>query len=127
MFSHVVVGTNDLNAAKHFYDTVMGSLGHEPGALAGDRVIYASPTGILVVTTPFDGNDATNGNGITIGLNAPGRDAVDTFHSRGIDAGGTDEGKPGPWPAIPNSYAAYLRDPVGNKLVAWCIVPEGSE
>ena len=127
MFSHVVVGANDLEAAKEFYDTLMDSLGHEPGTPAGDRVIYSSESGILVVTRPFDGNGATNGNGITIGLNAPGRDAIDAFHRRGIEAGGTDAGEPGARAAIPNSYAAYLRDPVGNKLVAWCILPEGGE
>jgi predicted lactoylglutathione lyase len=47
--------------------------------------------------------------------------SVDNFHSAGIAAGGKSEGAPGPRDAIPKSYAAYLRDPTGNKLVAWCV------
>lgn len=121
MFSHVVVGANDIPAAKKFYDAIMGALGHPPGNEMEDRVVYAGDTGILMVTKPYDGNVATFGNGCTIGLVAPGPKAVDAFHEVGQEAGGTDEGAPGPRPAIPNSYAAYLRDPTGNKLVAWCV------
>ena len=87
----------------------------------GERVIYAAETGILMVTKPIDGDAATFGNGITIGLTAPNVAAVDAFHAGGVAAGGADEGAPGPRAAIPNSYAAYLRDPTGNKLVAWCV------
>jgi len=121
MFSHIVVGADDLSAAKRFYDAALGALGYEPGAEMGDRVIYSAPTGILMVTKPFDGGPASFGNGITIGLAAPNAAAVDAFHSGGLAAGGRDEGAPGPRPAIPNSYAAYVRDPTGNKLVAWCV------
>lgn len=121
MYSHVVVGANNVEEAKNFYDAVMGALGYAPGNLMGDRVIYASDAGILMVTKPYDGNEATFGNGITIGLNAPSTDAVDAFHRAGMSAGGSDEGAPGPRPAIPGSYAAYLRDPTGNKILAWCV------
>lgn len=121
MFTHFVVGADDLPAAKAFYDAALGALGHEPGQDAGDRLIYSSGGSILMVTKPFDGQAATFGNGVTIGLSAPSADAVDAFHANGIAAGGSDEGAPGPRPAIPNSYSAYLRDPTGNKLVAWCI------
>ena len=121
MFTHIVVGADDLSAAKTFYDQALGALGHAPGAEAGDRVIYATGSGILMVTKPFDGNPACFGNGITIGLSAPNVAAVDAFHANGIAAGGSCAGAPGPRDAIPNSYAAYVRDPVGNKLVAWCV------
>jgi len=121
MFSHIVVGADDISAAKRFYDAALGALGYEPGAEMGDRVIYSASTGILMVTKPFDGGPATFGNGITIGLTAPTVEAVDAFHANGVAAGGRDEGAPGPRAAIPNSYAAYLRDPTGNKLVAWCV------
>jgi hypothetical protein len=87
----------------------------------GDRVIYAADTGIFMITKPYDGARATFGNGVTIGLNAPDPAAVDAFHQGGVSAGGRCEGPPGPRTAIPNSYAAYLRDPTGNKLVAWCV------
>ena len=121
MFSHIVVGADDLASAKRFYDAALGALGYGPGAEAGDRVIYSSDAGILMVTKPFDGNAATFGNGVTIGLTAPNPAAVDAFHQGGVAAGGRDAGAPGPRAAIPNSYAAYLRDPTGNKLVAWCV------
>jgi hypothetical protein len=121
MFTHLVVGANDLSAAKNFYDAALGALGHGPGAEMGGRVIYSTDAGTLMVTKPLDGNPACFGNGITIGLAAPSVAAVDAFHALGIAAGGADAGAPGPRDAIPNSYAAYLRDPTGNKLVAWCV------
>jgi catechol 2,3-dioxygenase-like lactoylglutathione lyase family enzyme len=122
MFTHLVVGANDIPAARKFYDAALGALGHAPGTDAGpDRIVYASPAGMLLLTKPIDGNAASFGNGITIGLNAPDVAAVDAFHAQGVAAGGSDEGTPGPREAIPNSYAAYLRDPTGNKLVAWCV------
>ncbi len=121
MFSHVCVGAKDLKATKAFYDTVLGALGHAAGIESADRIIYTADGGILVAMTPYDGNPATSGNGVTVGFNAPNAAAVDAFHAEGIKAGGTDEGAPGPRPAIENSYSAYLRDPAGNKLVAWCV------
>jgi len=121
MFSHIVVGADDLSAAKRFYDAALGALGYGPGVEAGERVIYSAETGILMVTKPINGASASFGNGGTIGLTAPNVTAVDAFHADGVAAGGSDEGAPGPRAAIPNSYAAYLRDPTGNKLVAWCV------
>lgn len=121
MFSHIVVGADDLSAAKRFYDAALGALGYGPGAEMGERVIYSAEGGILMVTKPIDGAPASFGNGVTIGLTAPSVAAVDAFHAGGVAAGGRDEGAPGPRAAIPNSYAAYLRDPTGNKLVAWCV------
>jgi hypothetical protein len=121
MFTHLVVGTNDLGGAKTFYDAALAPLGHGPGADAGNRIVYMAGTGILVVTVPIDGNPASFGNGITIGLTAPDVSAVDSFYAQGLASGGTCAGAPGPREAIPNSYAAYLFDPTGNKLVAWCV------
>lgn len=121
MFSHIVLGTNDIPAAKKFYDAILGTLGHARGNDLGDRVIYSAESGILMITQPYDGKTATFGNGVTVGLSAATPEAVDAFHAAGLDAGGTDEGAPGARPAIPNSYAAYLRDPTGNKILAWCV------
>ena len=119
MFTHIVVGANDIAAAKKFYDAALGALGHGEGVLMGDRVIYSTESGALMVTKPIDGNPACYGNGVTIGLSASNPAAIDAFHAQGLAAGGTDAGAPGPRDAMPNSYAAYLRDPTGNKLVAW--------
>ena len=121
LFSHIVLGANDIPAAKTFYDAIFTALGYGPGNDMGDRVLYATDGGMLLVTKPHDGNEATFGNGVTVGLNAVTPDVVDAFHAAGIAAGGSDEGAPGPRPAIPNSYAAYLRDPTGNKVLAWCV------
>ncbi len=123
MFSHIVLGADDIAAAKKFYDAALTPLGHGPGAETPDgaRVIYQAASGILMITKPLNGEPATFANGGTIGLSAPDSDAVDKFHAAGIAAGGVDEGAPGPREAIPGSYAAYLRDPTGNKIVAWCI------
>lgn len=121
MYSHIVLGANDIEAARAFYDAALGALGHAPGNPMGDRVIYASEQGLLMITKPFDGKPACFGNGVTIGFNASSPEAVDAFHAAGLGAGGSDEGAPGPRPAIPNSYAAYLRDPTGNKILAWCV------
>lgn len=121
MFSHIFVGADDLAAAKIFYDAALGAIGHGSGNVVGDRVIYATGNAIFAVSKPLDGHPATFANGGTIGFSGPTPESIDAFHREGLAAGGSDEGAPGPRPAIPNSYAAYLRDPTGNKLVAWCV------
>lgn len=123
MFSHIVLGADDIPAAKKFYDAILGALGQGEGTMTPDeaRVIYQGEDGILMITKPYNGEPATFANGGTIGLNAPTADSVDAFYAAGLASGGTDAGAPGPRPAIPGSYAAYLRDPTGNKLVAWCM------
>jgi len=123
MFTHIVLGADDIQAAKKFYDAALGALGHQPGNVTPDgiRVIYQGEAGMLMITKPINGKPATFANGGTVGLAASGPEAVDAFHKAGLAAGGTDDGAPGPRPAIPGSYAAYLRDPTGNKLVAWCV------
>lgn len=123
MFSHIVLGANDIPAAKEFYDATMGALGYAAGAETpdGSRVIYQAETGILLITKPYNGEAATYANGGTVGLTAANVEAVNAFHAAGLAAGGTDDGAPGPRSAIPGSYAAYLRDPTGNKILAWCM------
>lgn len=126
MFSHIVLGADDIAAAQKFYDAALAPLGHGPGVETPDgaRVIYQADSGILMITKPLNGEPATFANGGTLGFAAPNPEAVDAFHSAGIKAGGSDEGAPGPRPAIPGSYGAYLRDPTGNKIVAWCMKAE---
>ncbi len=123
MFSHIVLGADDIPVAKKFYDAVLAPLGHGPGMETpdGSRVIYHAESGILMITHPYNGEPASHANGGTVGFAAPSAEAVDAFHAAGMSAGGLDEGGPGPREAIPGSYAAYLRDPTGNKLVAWCV------
>ncbi|MBK3400981.1 MULTISPECIES: VOC family protein [Methylobacterium] len=118
MFTHVMIGSNDLARARLFYDATFAALGGGPGATdARGRLIYAHAGGRLMVTTPIDGNPATAANGGTIGLAAASRDQVLAWHRAGIAQGGTAIESP-PSERPNGAFVAYLRDPDGNKLTA---------
>lgn len=123
MFSHVTLGTNNLERAEKFYDAVMGALGHPVLFKFPPNVIsYGTPTGEkLFVLTPFDQKEARPGNGVHAAFKVDDRALVDAFHKAALANGGTDEGAPGPRPHYhPNYYGAYVRDPDGNKIQAVC-------
>jgi catechol 2,3-dioxygenase-like lactoylglutathione lyase family enzyme len=120
MFSHVMIGTNDLDKAKSFYDKLLGTLGVQPGAVDRHRVFYRTKTGTFSVSKPIDGKPATPANGGTIGFAAASVEEADAWHAAGIANGGTACENP---PGIREGggvklYIAYLRDPDGNKLCA---------
>jgi catechol 2,3-dioxygenase-like lactoylglutathione lyase family enzyme len=126
MFSHVTVGSNDIPRAKRFYDSVTTALGLKRHADHPEALGYGSPDGRpqLWIVRPLDKKAASVGNGITIGLNATNRSAVDTAHAAALASGGTDEGKPGVRAHYhPNYYGAYVRDPDGNKVCIVCHKP----
>ena len=120
MFSHVMIGTNDLPKAKAFYDAVLGTLGVKPGFVDRHRVFWRTPTGVFSVTTPIDGKPATIGNGGTVGFAVTGPEQADAWHAAGVANGGsTCEDPPGIRSGgMGQMYLAYLRDPDGNKLCA---------
>lgn len=121
MFSHIMIGANDVEAAKTFYDAVLGALGVSPGVMdPNGRCFYRTATGIFAVTPPIDGEPATHGNGTTIGFAAENPDQADAWHAAGIASGGTTcEDPPGVREgAAGKLYLAYLRDPSGNKICA---------
>ncbi len=122
MFSHVMLGSDDIAAAKRFYDAALGTLGVGEGTIdARGRLVYQHGGGRFVVTRPIDGAPARSANGGTIGFVAPSPDAVDAWHAAGLAHGGTAiEDPPGPRDATEGRvlYLAYLRDPAGNKLCA---------
>lgn len=121
MFTHVMVGTNDLEASKKFYDAVLGTLGIPPGVYGSEtRFFYRSPIGSFGVTKPINKEKAVHANGGTIGFAAKSEEQVYAFHAAGIANGGqTCEDPPGPRSgAIGNYFIAYLRDPDGNKICA---------
>ena len=120
MFSHIMVGTNDLTRAKGFYDALLGVLGVGPGFVDGHRAFYRSPTGVFAVSSPIDGEPATLANGGTIGFACASPEQVEAWHAAGLAAGGTSiEDPPGVREGGTGKlYLAYLRDPDGNKLCA---------
>ena len=126
IFTHNCVGTNDLERAGRFYDAALAPLGiGRLGGFLDQGLAYGVRAAEFLVLRPLDDSAATPGNGVTIGFKAPNRVAVDEFHRAGLAAGGSDEGAPGVRGAVPNAHGAYLRDPDGNKLCAYCFKAEG--
>ena len=120
MFSHVMLGVNDLEASRKFYDALLGTLGISPGFANKNRYFYRSPTGTFAITTPINGEPACHGNGSTIGFNVASPEQGDAFHAAGIANGGSTCEEPpgfrdGP---VGQLYLAYVRDPDGNKICA---------
>jgi catechol 2,3-dioxygenase-like lactoylglutathione lyase family enzyme len=121
MFSHVMLGANDVEASKVFYDAILGALGYEAGVFDDKgRVFYFTPTGIFAITKPIDGQAATPGNGSTVGFAVKGPAEANAWHEAGLANGGIAcEDPPGVREgAVGKLYLAYLRDPSGNKLCA---------
>ena len=121
MYSHMMVGSNDIDRSKAFYDALFASVGGKPAIMdPKGRLIYMHNGAMFLVTKPIDGEAATPGNGMTIGfaMNSPAE--CDAWHAAGVAAGGKAiEDPPGlrENPGM-NLYLAYLRDPDGNKLCA---------
>ena len=118
IFSHIVVGTNDLEKARGFYDDTLGALGIKRLIDLPARSIWGNGVPEFIVTKPIDGDAASHGNGNTIGFLAADSGAIDKFYAAALAKGGVCEGKPGLRPQIPGLYGAYVRDPDGNKLCA---------
>ncbi|WP_294391958.1 VOC family protein [uncultured Sphingomonas sp.] len=122
MFSHIVVGADDVDTSRTFYDAALGALGIAAGEVdERKRAVYVHAGGRLLVTRPIDGEPASPANGGTIGFAAASPGAVDAWHAAGMANGGTPcEDPPGIRHATGGRtlYLAYLRDPAGNKLCA---------
>jgi len=118
MFTHVMIGSNDLDRARVFYDATFAALGVPLGETdARGRLIYAHNGGRLMITKPIDGNPATAANGGTIGIAASSREDVVAWHRAGTTHGGRAIESP-PSERPNGAFVAYLRDPDGNKLTA---------
>jgi catechol 2,3-dioxygenase-like lactoylglutathione lyase family enzyme len=118
MFSHVMIGTNDLDRAKTFYDKLLGTLGVPPAVVDRHRIFYRTKSGTFAVSKPIDGQPATHANGGTIGFLAKSQEEADAWHATGIANGATSCEDP---PGVRDNgavklYLAYLRDPDGNKI-----------
>ena len=115
MFSHVMVGSNDLERSRQFYDALFGkpARSDDKGTLS-----YGRRGAVFMVSAPIDGKAACHANGGTIGFLFDNPEEVDRWHRTGVDAGGTAVEDPPGWRenAFGKLYLAYLRDPDGNKL-----------
>lgn len=121
MFSHVMLGANEIQQSKTFYDAVLGTIGCKPGVIdEKGRLFYFTPSGIFALTKPIDGQPASHGNGTTIGFAMENPEQADAWHAAGVANGGTTCEDP---PGVREGggmkmYLAYLRDPSGNKICA---------
>jgi predicted lactoylglutathione lyase len=123
MIGYVTLGTNDLPRAARFYDAIAAEM-QTPRMMEFDSFIaWGTPDGPagVAVTKPFDGNEATVGNGVMVALQAADKAQVDRLHAIALASGGTCEGPPGP--RGEGFYAGYFRDPDGNKLNAFVMGP----
>ncbi|HET9510691.1 MAG TPA: VOC family protein [Sphingomonas sp.] len=121
MFTHVMLGANDIDASKAFYDATLGALGAKPGRVdPKGRVLYIHGGAMLLLGKPIDGQPACHANGGTIGFAAASPEDADAWHAAGIANGGTAiEDAPGIRDGgFGKLYLAYLRDPAGNKVCA---------
>jgi catechol 2,3-dioxygenase-like lactoylglutathione lyase family enzyme len=121
MFSHIMLGANDIAESKKFYDATLGALGYKPGVIdEKGRCFYFDKAGIFSLSKPIDGAPASGGNGSTIGFAVSGPEQADAWHAAGLANGGTAiEDAPGVRQGSTGQiYLAYLRDPSGNKICA---------
>ena len=120
MFSHVMIGTNDLGKAKTFYDRLLGTLGVAPATIDRHRIFYRTNSGVFSVSKPINGEPATPANGGTIGFACNSPQQADAWYAAGLANGGIPCEEPPGVREIPTGkfYVAYLRDLDGNKLCA---------
>lgn len=125
MFSHIMIGTNDLDKAEAFYDSLLNTLDVRPARVDGHRIFYITKTGVFSVSRPINGEPATHANGGTIGFACNSPEQVDAWHAAGLAAGGkTCEDPPGVRQGPAGKlYIAYLRDLDGNKICAMHRMP----
>lgn len=127
MFSHIMIGSNDLDRSKQFYDALLAAIGGTPGRRdQTGRLIYLHRGGVLMITKPIDGKPATCANGGTIGFSVEGPAEAEAWHGAGVANGGSAVEDP---PGVRDGsfgplYLAYLRDPDGNKLCAMHRLPK---
>ena len=127
MFNHIMVGTNDIEKSKSFYDAVLGTLGFDgqplphTAATGHKRLFYRHNGGTLCLSEPINNEPASAANGGTIAFKCDSPEQVQTFHDVAVANGGISiEGAPGPRDggALGTMHLSYVRDPDGNKLCA---------
>jgi catechol 2,3-dioxygenase-like lactoylglutathione lyase family enzyme len=125
MINHLMIGSNDIERSKRFYDAVLGVLGAPPAQITAagtghKRIFYRHDGSTFGLTEPLNGEPATYSNGGTIGFKCASEEQVHQFHDLAVANGGTSiEDPPGlRTTSIGQMYLAYVRDPDGHKLCA---------
>jgi len=125
MLGYATIGTNDLDSAGKFYDAVLNVLGAIRVLELERGIFYGKDAMQLGVMIPFDGKQATTGNGSMIALQANDRAEVDKVHAKALELGASNEGSPGlRGDSSMGFYGAYFRDPEGNKVCIFRIGPD---
>lgn len=116
MIAYVTLGTNDLERATKYYDDLLSVIGAGQAFNTDRSVAWGTAPGapMLSIMKPFDGNDATVGNGVMVAIAAGSRENVDKVYAKAMELGSPSEGEPGE--RAPTFYGAYFRDPDGNKI-----------
>ena len=122
IIDHLSVGVPSIAEGTDFYNEVMAALGYDLIVATDGFAAYGKGAPQFLLMTPYDGKPYSAGNGVHIAFTALSEQAVDSFHQQACARGGRCEGKPGDRPAYPKAgvYAAFVRDPFGNKLEAIC-------
>ena len=134
MFSHVMLGANNIEESREFYDKTMEVLGARPGKLTLNHdghtryVYFINNKNSFLISEPINNEEASHGNGATIGFNATSTQMIDDWHAAGIEAGASTPELCDP-PGIREGggvqlYLAYLIDPSGNKICAMYRIPK---
>ncbi len=123
MIGYISVGTNDLARSAAFYDTILGVLGATRIMEMDDFIVWGTPDGMsnFSVHIPENGAVASAGNGMMIALKGESPEQVVAVHAKALELGSEDCGAPGPRHGDSGFYAAYFRDPDGNKLNLHCM------
>ncbi|MEQ8313056.1 MAG: VOC family protein [Gammaproteobacteria bacterium] len=126
MIGYVTLGTNDIEKGAAFYDALLAELGASRFMEMETFIAWSSSPGSpgVSITKPFDGNPATVGNGVMVGLAADSPEKVDSVYAKAMELGAQDEGAPGPR-GDSGFYAGYFRDLDGNKLNVFCMTQSG--
>lgn len=120
MIGYLTIGTNDLERATKFYESLLDGMGAKKTFQTDSLSAWSFGEGttLLTITKPFDGNSASVGNGVMVALSAESPESVDKLHARALELGATNEGEPGF--RGKGFYGAYFRDLDGNKLNFFC-------
>jgi catechol 2,3-dioxygenase-like lactoylglutathione lyase family enzyme len=122
MIGYITLGTNNIDQAREFYDALLGEIGASRIVDNGHLTIWgqSANNGMLGLIKPFNGENATVGNGTMAAIPVASKDMVGKMHAKALALGGTDEGAPGPRGTRKTEFA-YCRDPEGHKLAFFCM------